>query len=40
MQVHQVFMENPIRIPIKESDEKNPINPYAETKTEKGRIGN
>ena len=26
---------NPIRIPIKESDEKNPINPYAETKLQK-----
>ena len=26
---------NPIRIPIKESDEKNPINPYAETKLKK-----
>ena len=26
---------NPIKIPIKESDEKNPINPYAETKLQK-----
>ena len=26
---------NPLRIPIKESDEKNPINPYAETKLQK-----
>ena len=26
---------SPIRIPIKESDEKNPINPYAETKLKK-----
>jgi UDP-glucose 4-epimerase len=26
---------NPIKIPIKESDEKNPINPYAETKLKK-----
>ena len=26
---------NPVRIPIKESDEKNPINPYAETKLKK-----
>ena len=26
---------DPIRIPIKESDEKNPINPYAETKLKK-----
>jgi UDP-glucose 4-epimerase len=26
---------NPIRIPIKESDDKNPINPYAETKLQK-----
>jgi len=26
---------DPIRIPIKESDEKNPINPYAETKLQK-----
>ena len=26
---------NPIRIPIKESDDKNPINPYAETKLKK-----
>ena len=26
---------NPIRIPINESDEKNPINPYAETKLKK-----
>ena len=26
---------NPIRIPIKESDGKNPINPYAETKLKK-----
>ena len=26
---------NPIRIPIKESDEKNPINPYAQTKLKK-----
>ena len=26
---------NPTRIPIKESDEKNPINPYAETKLKK-----
>jgi UDP-glucose 4-epimerase len=29
---------NPIRIPIKESDEKNPINPYAETKLKKERL--
>jgi len=28
----------PIRIPIKESDEKNPINPYAETKLKKERL--
>ena len=28
---------NPIKIPIKESDEKNPINPYAETKLKTGR---
>jgi len=29
---------NPIRIPIKESDEKNPINPYAETKLKKEEL--
>jgi UDP-glucose 4-epimerase len=29
---------NPERIPIKESDSKNPINPYAETKLEKERL--
>ena len=29
---------NPIRIPIKESDGKNPINPYAETKLEKEEL--
>ena len=29
---------NPTRIPIKESDEKNPINPYAETKLKKEEL--
>ena len=29
---------NPIRIPIKESDDKNPINPYAETKLKKEEL--
>ena len=29
---------NPEKIPIKESDSKNPINPYAETKLEKERL--
>ena len=29
---------NPKRIPIKESDEKNPINPYAETKVKKEEL--
>ena len=29
---------NPVRIPIKESDEKNPINPYAKTKLEKEEL--
>jgi len=29
---------DPIRIPIKESDEKNPINPYAETKLKKEEL--
>ena len=29
---------NPIRIPIIESDEKNPINPYAETKLKKEKL--
>lgn len=29
---------NPERIPIKESDSKNPINPYAETKLEKEKL--
>ena len=29
---------NPIRIPIKESDGKNPINPYAETKLKKEEL--
>jgi len=29
---------DPIRIPIKESDEKNPINPYAETKLKKEKL--
>ena len=29
---------NPIKIPIKESDEKNPINPYAETKLKKEEL--
>ena len=29
---------NPIRIPIKESDERNPINPYAETKLKKEEL--
>ena len=29
---------NPEKIPIKESDNKNPINPYAETKLEKERL--
>jgi len=29
---------NPEKIPIKESDRKNPINPYAETKLEKERL--
>ena len=29
---------NPVRIPIKESDEKNPINPYAETKLKKEEL--
>jgi len=29
---------SPIRIPIKESDEKNPINPYAETKLKKEEL--
>ena len=29
---------NPIRIPIKESDEKNPVNPYAETKLKKEEL--
>ena len=29
---------NPVRIPIRESDEKNPINPYAETKLKKEEL--
>ena len=29
---------NPVRIPIRESDEKNPINPYAKTKLEKEEL--
>ena len=29
---------NPIKIPIKESDERNPINPYAETKLKKEEL--
>ncbi len=29
---------NPMRIPIKETDEKNPINPYAETKLKKEEL--
>ncbi len=29
---------NPIKIPIKESDEKNPINPYAQTKLKKEEL--
>ena len=29
---------NPIRIPISETDEKNPINPYAETKLKKEKL--
>jgi len=29
---------DPVRIPIKESDEKNPINPYAETKLKKEEL--
>jgi len=29
---------NPVRIPIKESDDKNPINPYAETKLKKEEL--
>ena len=29
---------NPVKIPIKESDSKNPINPYAETKLEKEKL--
>ncbi len=32
MQVLQVYMEIPKKIPIKENDKKNPINPYAVTK--------
>ena len=38
MQVHQAFMEITERIPIKEEDSKNPINPYAETKLQKEEL--
>ena len=38
MQVRSSVYGNPEKIPIKESDSKNPINPYAETKLEKGKI--